>query len=417
MIKVGTLFAERYNILEHIASGGMADIYKAEDIDEERLVAIKVLKPEFSDDREFVRRFQIEGKATSSLVSDNIVRVYDVGNVGAAYYIVMELVDGVTLKQYIRRKGTLSARETMAIAAQVAVGLRTAHSHHVIHRDIKPQNIILSKDGKAKVTDFGIARAITDETRTMNAATMGSVHYIAPEQAKGMVCDERSDIYSLGICMYEMITGRVPFDKETSIAVALAHMNETMVPPSDVNPNCPKALEQIIFRCTQKSRERRYHNCSELLADLKIAVADPNHDFEKQEQSDRMRYNTQVFSDEDVESIRKGDQSVKGAAAAAAGAAAAETAGAAKTEAGDAYLSSDAAALAGTASSVQKRVRLNDHEETVKPVGNDLIRADHTAETAISTPKKTAVRNATRDDDQLFTDRPFHAFSGVLSNL
>ncbi|MBP5225059.1 MAG: serine/threonine protein kinase, partial [Lachnospiraceae bacterium] len=205
MLKVGSLFAERYNILEYIAAGGMADVYKAEDVLEKRPVAIKILKPELSDDKEFVRRFKIEGQATSSLDCDNIVRVYDVGNVGDVYYIAMELIDGITLKQYIRRKGALSPRETMAIAAQVAVGLRAAHSHHVIHRDIKPQNIILSRDGKAKVTDFGIARAITDETRTLNVATMGSVHYIAPEQAKGLVCDERSDIYSLGICMYEMI--------------------------------------------------------------------------------------------------------------------------------------------------------------------------------------------------------------------
>ena len=342
MLKVGSLFAERYNILEHIAAGGMADIYKAEDVDEERLVAIKVLKPELSDDKDFVRRFKIEGQATSSINCENIVHVYDVGNVGDVYYIVMELVDGVTLKQYIHRKGRLNPRETMAIAAQVAVGLRAAHAHHVIHRDIKPQNIILSRDGKAKVTDFGIAKAATDETRTLNMATMGSVHYISPEQAKGQVCDERSDIYSLGICMYEMVTGRVPFDKETSIAVALAHMNEAMVPPSELNEQCSRALEQIIFRCTQKSRERRYPNCTELLKDLKTAVANPNFDFEQQEQENLMKSNTQIFSGRDADAMKKA-----GKAAGAAGAAGAAMAGAKAAEAAGKTVKAAGSAAAG----------------------------------------------------------------------
>ena len=203
-------------------------------------VALKVLKNDFSEDPQFIRRFRIEGQAASSLKNDNVVAVYDVGNVGRDYYIVMELVDGITLKEYIRRKGMLSARETMAITAQVAVGLRAAHAKHIVHRDIKPQNIILSRDGKVKVTDFGIARAQTDETRAATTQAIGSVHYIAPEQARGGDCDERSDIYSLGISMYEMITGQVPFDKSTSIAVALAHMNETMVPPSRLTRNAPR---------------------------------------------------------------------------------------------------------------------------------------------------------------------------------
>ena len=272
MLKSGTIFAERYGIQEKIGSGGMADVYRAVDTRLNREVAIKVLKSNLAQDPEILHRFRVEGRAAAGLDNPNIIKVYDVGNVGDTYYIVMELVSGITLKEYIRRKGVLSARESMAITAQVAVGLRAAHAHHIVHRDIKPQNIILSRDGKVKVSDFGIARAISDETKTVTTTAMGSVHYIAPEQAKGSVCDERSDIYSLGIVLYEMITGQVPFDKDTSIAVALAHMNETMTPPSELNPECPKALEQIIFRCTQKSRERRYHNCTELLKDLKIAV-------------------------------------------------------------------------------------------------------------------------------------------------
>ncbi len=305
MLKNGTLFAGRYTIIEKIGSGGMADVYKATDARLKRQVAVKVLKEDLSKDEEFVQRFRSEGRAAASLSNANIISIYDVGNVGDIYYFVMELIDGITLKEYIRRKGMLSPRETMAICAQVAVGLRAAHAHQIVHRDIKPQNIILSRDGKVKFTDFGIARAITDETRSMNTNTMGSVYYIAPEQAKGLLCDERSDIYSLGICTYEMITGRVPFDKDTTVAVALAHMNETMVPPSSVNPDCPTALEQIIFRCTQKSRERRYHNCTELLQDLKIAVASPDFNFEKQEQENLLKSDTLVFSPDEVENIRR----------------------------------------------------------------------------------------------------------------
>ena len=306
MIRADTILAGRYQILELIGSGGMADVYKAADLKLGRPVAVKVLKQHLSEDAAFVKRFQVEGQAAASLNNPNIISIYDVGSQNGIYYIVMELINGITLKEYIRRKGMLTARETMAITAQVAVGLRAAHAKHIVHRDIKPQNIILSREGKVKVTDFGIARAITDETKsTNNNNAMGSVHYIAPEQAKGLMCDERSDIYSLGIVMYEMITGQVPFDKESSIAVALAHMNETMVPPSDLNIDCPVALEQIIFRCTQKSRERRYHNCSELLADLKIAVSSPDFNFEKQEQENLMKSDTLVFSPEEMENVRR----------------------------------------------------------------------------------------------------------------
>ncbi len=305
MIKIGTVFAGRYGIIDKIDSGGSADIYKAKDLKLSRLVALKVLKPELSKDKEFVDRFELEGQAAASIDNPNIVSIYDVGNADGTYYIAMELIDGITLKEYIRRKGVLTARETMAITAQVSVGLRAAHAHHIVHRDIKPQNIMLSRAGKVKISDFGIARAFTDHTKTSTDNAMGSVYYMAPEQAKGLLCDERSDMYSLGITMYEMITGRVPFDKETSIAVALAHMNETMVPPSSVNPECPVSLEQIIYRCTQKSRERRYHSCTELLKDLKIAVANPDFNFEKEDQNSVMRTNTQVFSEKDLRNVRK----------------------------------------------------------------------------------------------------------------
>ncbi|MBQ6680109.1 MAG: protein kinase [Lachnospiraceae bacterium] len=306
MLKSGTIFAERYGIQEKIGSGGMADVYKAIDTRLNREVAIKVLKSNLAQDPEILHRFRVEGRAAAGLDNENIIKVYDVGNVGSTYYIVMELVSGITLKEYIRRKGVLSARESMAITAQVAVGLRAAHAHHIVHRDIKPQNIILSRDGKVKVSDFGIARAVSDETKTVTTTAMGSVHYIAPEQAKGSVCDERSDIYSLGIVLYEMITGQVPFDRDTSIAVALAHMNETMTPPSELNPDCPKALEQIIFRCTQKSRERRYHNCTELLKDLKIAVGNPDFDFEKQELIAAEQGETRRIPEGDLNGLRNG---------------------------------------------------------------------------------------------------------------
>lgn len=281
MLRIGMLLADRYEILQQIGSGGMAYVYRAKDHKLNRYVAIKVLKEEFCKDKAFVSKFRMEAQAAAGLSHANIVGVYDVGEINnSIYFIVMELIEGITLKEYIIRKRRLGVKESIGVAIQVAQGLAAAHSRHLIHRDIKPQNIIISRDGKIKVADFGIARGITDETTNMYKAA-GSVHYISPEQARGGYCDERSDIYSLGITMYEMVTGRVPFDGDTTVAVAIAHMNEAIVPPSQYEPSVPLALEQIIFKCVQKRPERRYASCEELIADLRQAIVTPQKGFVK----------------------------------------------------------------------------------------------------------------------------------------
>ncbi len=278
MLQTGMLLAGRYEILQQIGSGGMAYVYRAIDYKLNRHVAIKVLKEEYCKDKSFVAKFRMEAQAAAGLSHANIVGVYDVGENGALHYFVMELIEGITLKEYITRKGKLAIKESIGVAIQIAQGLEAAHNRHLVHRDIKPQNIIISRDGKIKVTDFGIARAITDETTNMYKAA-GSVHYISPEQARGGYCDERSDIYSLGITMYEMVTGRVPFDGETTVAVAIAHMNEAIVPPSQYESTIPLALEQIIIKCVQKKPERRYSSCAELIVDLRQAIVTPEEGF------------------------------------------------------------------------------------------------------------------------------------------
>ncbi len=280
MLQTGMLLAGRYEILQQIGSGGMAYVYRAIDYKLNRHVAIKVLKEEFCKDKSFVAKFRMEAQSAAGLSHANIVGVYDVGENGAIHYIVMELIEGITLKEYITRKRKLAIKESIGVAIQVAQGLEAAHSRHLVHRDIKPQNIIISRDGKIKVTDFGIARAITDETTNMYKAA-GSVHYMSPEQARGGYCDEKSDIYSLGITMYEMVTGRVPFDGDTTVAVAIAHMNEAIIPPSQFEPSVPLALEQIIFKCVQKKPERRYASCAELIIDLRQAIVTPQDGFVK----------------------------------------------------------------------------------------------------------------------------------------
>lgn len=256
----------RYEILEQIGSGGMSVVYKAKCHKLNRLVAIKVLKEEFSSDSSFVGKFKMEAQAAAGLSHPNIVSVYDVIDEGQLHYIVMELIEGITLKTYIGRKGRLEIKESVGIAIQVAQGIAAAHEQHIIHRDIKPQNMLISRDGKVKVADFGIARAVSAQTLTSSA--MGSVHYISPEQARGGFSDVRSDIYSLGITMYEMVTGKLPFEGDTTVAIALAHLENVVVPPSVYNPEIPVSLERIILQCVEKKPENRYSNVNEVAADL-----------------------------------------------------------------------------------------------------------------------------------------------------
>ena len=278
MIKEGVFLGKRYEILGRVGSGGMADVYKGKDHKLNRYVAIKVLKSDYRSDQVFIQKFLSEAQAAAGLMHPNVVNVYDVGQDRGLYYMVMELVEGITLKDYIQKKGKLSAKETISISIQMVTGIQAAHNRHIIHRDIKPQNIIISKEGKVKVTDFGIARATTS-TQTISASVMGSVHYTSPEQARGGRVDEKSDIYSAGITMYEMITGHVPFDGDSTVSVALKHLQEEIVSPSKEVPDIPYSLECIIMKCTQKNPERRYHDCESLLLDLKRSLVDPDGDF------------------------------------------------------------------------------------------------------------------------------------------
>lgn len=276
MLNPGTYLQDRYEILGRIGSGGMSVVYKAKCHTLDRLVAIKVLKEEFASDENFVSKFKMEAQAAARLSHPNIVNVYDVVDEGDLHYIVMELIEGITLKNYIEKKGFLENKEAIGIAIQVAQGIAAAHEQHIIHRDIKPQNMIISKDGTVKVADFGIARAVSSQT--MNATAVGSVHYISPEQARGGYCDERSDIYSFGITLYEMVTGRVPFEGDNTVAVALAHLEEAVTPPSQLNPMVSRGLEEIILKCTQKKPDRRYPSIGDVITDLRHVMVDPDYD-------------------------------------------------------------------------------------------------------------------------------------------
>ncbi len=277
MLKEGIIIGERYEIMNRVGSGGMADVYKAMDHKLNRLVAVKMLKAEFRGDRSFIAKFRKEAQAAAGLTHPNIVSVYDVGEDRGLYYIVMELVEGITLKNYIAKKGKLSVKEATSIAIQVALGLECAHNQGIIHRDVKPQNIMISVDGKVKLSDFGIAKAINANTITANV--MGSVHFSSPEQVRGGFSDSKSDIYSLGITMYEMVTGRVPFDGDTTVSIAIKHLQEEIVPPSRYTPDLPYSLEQIILKCTQKNPERRYSSAGQLIDDLKHSLIDPQGNF------------------------------------------------------------------------------------------------------------------------------------------
>jgi serine/threonine-protein kinase len=279
MVKIGMIINDRYEIIEKIGTGGMSDVYKAKDGKLNRFVAVKVLKQEFAENANFVSKFKTEAQAAAGMMHPNIVNVYDVGEEGGTHYIVMELVEGITLKKYIEKKSRLSIKETISIAIQVSMGIEAAHNNQTIHRDIKPQNIMISKEGKVKVTDFGIAKAVSSNTITSNV--MGSVHYTSPEQARGGFSDEKSDIYSLGITMFEMLTGRVPFNGETTVAIAIKHIQEPMPSPREYVAEIPISVEQIVFKCTQKSPDRRYQSMSELIADLKRSLMKPDEDFVK----------------------------------------------------------------------------------------------------------------------------------------
>lgn len=302
MIKIGMIIGDRYEILEKIGTGGMSDVYKAKDHKLNRFVAVKVLKQEFSENANFVSKFRIEAQAAAGLMHPNIVNVYDVGEEGGIHYIVMELVEGITLKKYIEKKARLSVKEAVSIAIQVSMGIEAAHNSHIIHRDIKPQNIIISKEGKVKVTDFGIAKAATSNTITSNV--MGSVHYTSPEQARGGYSDEKSDIYSLGITLFEMLTGRVPFNGETTVAIAIKHIQEEMPSPRDYIPEIPVCVEQIVFKCCQKSPDRRYQSMAELVDDLKRALITPDEDFVKVVDPDE-EASTKFISDRDMAQIKR----------------------------------------------------------------------------------------------------------------
>lgn len=301
-VESGIMLANRYEIIEKIGAGGMSDVFLAKDHSLDREVAVKILKQEFAEDRTFVAKFRAEAQAAAGLEHPNIVSIYDVGSEGSLYFIVMEYVEGITLKTYINKKGRLIYNEALSIAIQVGRGIEAAHKKGIIHRDIKPQNIIISKEGKVKVMDFGIARAVT--SNTVSADIMGSVHYASPEQARNGYVTFTTDIYSLGIVMYEMVTGRVPYDGDTTVAIAIQHLQGEMVPPSEYAPDLPIAVERIIQKATMKTQSRRYQTMEDMLIDLKKALANPNDDFVViPDAEDNMK--TRVITDKEMDEIHR----------------------------------------------------------------------------------------------------------------
>ncbi len=296
----GRLLGNRYEILEKVGNGGMATVYKARCHVLNRYVAVKILRDEFTTDQEFVKRFEVEAQAAASITHPNIVSVYDVGKEGNLYYIVMELVQGKTLKEIIiEENGGLPWKWSVNIAIQIASALEVAHKNNIVHRDIKPHNIIITEDGVAKVTDFGIAKAVSNSTITAFGTTIGSVHYFSPEHARGGYTDAKSDLYSLGVVLYEMVTGRVPFDADTPVSVALKHMQEEPVAPKEINPNIPQALNDIILKAMRKDVSLRYQNATQMLNDLRRALKEPDGNFVDSEDEDKMA--TQKISVKDIE--------------------------------------------------------------------------------------------------------------------
>ncbi len=301
MLRAGIFLGDRYEVIEKIGAGGMAEVFKGKDHKLNRDVAIKVLRQEFSEDTNFVSKFRVEAQSAAGLTDKNIISIYDVGEENGLYYIVMELVEGMTLKRFIEGKGRLDIKQVISIAMQISMGLETAHRNHIIHRDIKPQNILLSGEGKVKITDFGIAKAATSNTVSSNV--MGSVHYTSPEQARGGYSDEKSDIYSLGITMYEMLTGYPPFDGDTTVSIAVQHIQNEFPDIREARPETPVALEKIINKCTMKKPEYRYANISELIADLKQCLLTPNEDFVREVNVEDGK--TRRMSKEEVDKIKK----------------------------------------------------------------------------------------------------------------
>ena len=289
----GKLIGNRYEILEKIGNGGMATVYKAQDKVLKRYVAIKVLREEFTTDEEFIRRFNTEAQSAASLAHQNIVSIFDVGMEDNIYYIVMELIQGKTLKQIIDEDGVLPWKWSLNIAIQIASALEVAHKNNIVHRDIKPHNIIITEDGIAKVTDFGIAKAVSNSTITAFGTTIGSVHYFSPEHARGGFTDAKSDLYSLGVVMYEMLTGRVPFDADTPVSIALKHMQEKPIEPIKLNPSIPYSVNKIIMKAMEKDLNLRYQSATEMLKDLNMALKDPEGDFVKTSSND-MAYTQRI---------------------------------------------------------------------------------------------------------------------------
>ena len=297
---IGKVLGNRYEILEEIGSGGMATVYKARCKLLNRYVAVKVLRDEFANDAEFIKRFQVEAQSAASLSHPNIVSIYDVGNEDGLHYIVMELIEGKTLKEIIKEKGKLPWREAVGIASQIASGLSQAHQNHIVHRDIKPHNIIITKDGVAKVTDFGIAKAVSNSTINAFGSTIGSVHYFSPEHARGGYTDEKSDIYSLGVVLYEMCTGKLPFDGETPVAVALKHLQENPKEPIELCKELPQAVNDIIMKAMKKDPSERYESAAEMYKDLQSVLSNPDLEVAKDEKS-KFDCPTQRISIADVE--------------------------------------------------------------------------------------------------------------------
>ena len=297
----GKVLGNRYEMIEKIGNGGMATVYKATDLVLKRNVAVKILRDEFTTDEEFIKRFETEAQSAARLTHPNIVSIFDVGVDDGIYYIVMELIQGKTLKEIItEERGPLPWKWSVNVAIQIASALEMAHRNNIIHRDIKPHNIIITEDGIAKVTDFGIAKAVSNSTITAFGKTIGSVHYFSPEHARGGYTDAKSDLYSLGVVMYEMVTGKVPFDADTPVSVALKHMQEDPVPPIEENTNLPEAVNKIILKALKKYPILRYQTSTEMLRDLKMALKNPSGDFVDSEDYDPTA-KTQRISTQDIE--------------------------------------------------------------------------------------------------------------------